>query len=89
MARMACCHGEGHDGSQAAADSCCVMGQQRRTGDAPGNVANTSLPVPVVISFPQLAVPSVQWLTDVTSWDAGHPVGSPPDTYLLLSVFLI
>jgi hypothetical protein len=89
MARMTCCHGEGHGETQAAADSCCVMGEQRQGGDRPTNAANISLPIPAVVSFPPLAVPLVQWLTERASWSTDLPVGSPPDTHLLLSVFLI
>jgi hypothetical protein len=89
MARMSCCHGEGHDRTQAAADSCCAAGEQRRSGDLPGAVLSTVCPVPVIVSFPGLAVPFVARPSDRPSWDISLPVGSPPDTHVLLSVFLI
>ena len=89
MARMSCCHGEGHDHSQAAADGCCAAGEQRRSGDLPTTALSLVSSIPVVVSFPELAVPLVQRLSDRPSWDMSLPVGSPPDTHVLLSVFLI
>ena len=89
MARMSCCHGEGHDHTQAAADSCCAAGEQRRSGDLPSATISLVPSVPAIISFPELAVPLIQRPSDRPSGDMDVPVGSPPDTHVLLSVFLI
>jgi hypothetical protein len=89
MARMSCCQGEGHDSTQAAADSCCAMGEQQRGGAAPGLAFHAPAPVPAVVSFPPLAIPDVQWVIDRTRWTTDVPMGSPPATHVLLSVFLI
>lgn len=89
MARMSCCHGEGHDQTQAAADGCCAAGEQRRSGDLPGAALILVSSTPVVVSFPELAIPLIQRSSDLPSWDIDLPIGSPPDTHVLLSVFLI
>jgi hypothetical protein len=89
MDRMSCCQGEGHDGTQAAADSCCAMGEQQRGGTTPGAAFHAAVPVPAMMSFPPLAIPSVQWIVDRMRWATDAPIGSPPPTHLLLSVFLI
>jgi hypothetical protein len=89
MARMSCCQGEGHDGTQAAADSCCAIGEQQRGGAAPDLAFHAPAPVPAVVSFPPLAIPATQWIVDRTRWVSDVPLGSPPVTHVLLSVFLI
>lgn len=89
MARMSCCHGEGHDQTQAAADGCCAAGEQRRSGELPGAALSLVSSAPVVISFPELAIPLTQRPSDRPSWDIDLPIGSPPDPHVLLSVFLI
>jgi hypothetical protein len=89
MARMSCCQGEGHDSTQAAADSCCAIGEQQRGGAAPGLAFHAPVPVPVVIAFPPLAIRDVQGVIDRTRWDPDVPIGSPPAMHVLLSVFLI
>jgi hypothetical protein len=89
MTRMACCHGEGHQDTQAAADRCCAMGEQRRTGESPGTTAAAAPQALALPAFPHPAIPSVEWLAPRIGWDVDLPVGSPPHTHLLLSVFLI
>jgi hypothetical protein len=41
------------------------------------------------VSFPPLAIPDAQWVIDRTRWTTDVPIGSPPVTHVLLSVFLI
>ena len=89
MARMSCCHGEGHDHTQAAADGCCAAGEQRRSGDLPSAALSLVSSVPVIVSFPETDVPLLQRPSDRPGWDIYLPIGSPPDTHVLLSVFLI
>ena len=89
MERMSCCQGEGHDSTQEAADRCCAMGEQQRGGAAAGVAFHAPAPVPAVVSFAPLAIPDVQWMIDRTRWATDVPLGLPPVTHVLLSVFLI
>jgi hypothetical protein len=89
MARMSCCQGEGHDGTQAAADSCCAIGEQQRGNAGPALAFHAPAPVPVIVSFPPLAIPAAQWIVHRTHWATDVPIESPPVTHVLLSVFLI
>ena len=88
--RMACCvRLDGH-GSQAAADSCCALGQQRQHSESAGRLLAAAVPAENVthntITFLS-AVPALQG-SRVDVGERDH-VASTSDTHLLLSVFLI
>lgn len=88
--RMACCVGSKDHGSQAAADSCCALGQQRQNSESAGSMLAAAVPAEdlthAAITFLS-AVPLLQGSrADVGEHD--H-VASTSDTHLLLSVFLI
>ena len=86
---MSCCLGEGHDGSQAAADTCCAMGEQRRHSDTPLVTLNTAVSALAPVLFERFTLSAAAWLDPGTDRDSDRPVGSRPHTHLLLSVFLI
>jgi hypothetical protein len=88
--RMACCAGSQDQGSQAAADSCCALGQQRQNSESVSRLLVAAVPAEDVtqntITFLS-AVPVLQgFRVDIGERD--H-VPSTSDTHLLLSVFLI
>jgi hypothetical protein len=86
-ARMACCAGGDHECSQARADDCCVAGEQRQHGETFANGA-TLIPRPAFVSV-LVSAPLAEAVRGTASSRSGYLVGSPPDTHLLLSVFLI
>jgi hypothetical protein len=87
--RMACCAGSDDHGSQAAADSCCALGQQRQNSESAGRLL-AAVPAEDVtqntIAFLS-AVPVLQG-SQVDVGERDH-VASTSDTHLLHSVFLI
>jgi hypothetical protein len=88
--RMACCVGSEDHGLQAAADSCCALGEQRQNSESAGRLSTVALPpqniTRTTITFLS-AVPTLQGARlDVGERD--H-VAASSDTHLLLSVFLI
>jgi hypothetical protein len=87
--RMACCVGSADHGSQAAADSCCALGQQRQNSESAGRLL-AAVPAEDVtqntITFLS-AVPVLQG-SQVDVGERDH-VASTSDTHLLHSVFLI
>jgi hypothetical protein len=85
-ARMACCAGA-MPCAQADADNCCVAGEQRQHGETFGLIAHAIVPGPgTMLAFVNTA--PVAYARAVMSRSA-RPLGPPPDTQLLLSVFLI
>jgi hypothetical protein len=87
---MACCVGSQDHGSQAAADSCCALGEQRQNSESAGRLLAAAVPAAGVtqntITFLS-AVPVLQG-SRVDVGERDH-VASTSDTQLLLSVFLI
>ena len=65
------------------------MGEQQRGNAGPALAFHAPAPVPAIVSFPPLAIPAAQWIIDRTRWAPDVPIGSPPVTHVLLSVFLI
>ena len=87
-ARMVCCAAGDHECSQARADDCCVAGEQRQhseTSGVPAPALTTSQTAVAVY----LGTPPDGPAPGARVPRAEYPIGSPPDTYLLLSVFLI
>jgi hypothetical protein len=87
--RMACCVGSDDHGSQAAADSCCALGEQRHNSESAGRLV-AALPAQNItrttIAFLS-AVPTLEGArVDVGQRDR---LVATSDTHLLLSVFLI
>jgi hypothetical protein len=88
--RMACCVRSENQVSQAAADSCCALGEQRQNSESAGRLLAAAVPAENVthntITFLS-AVPVLQG-SRVDVGERDH-VASTSDTHLLLSVFLI
>lgn len=86
--RMACCADEEHPCSQLAADACCGSAELRQHA-----TQSAAMPAPIT-ALPLAAFPSIlehqpdlrEALVDLPS---PRMLGSPPETHLLLTVFLI
>jgi hypothetical protein len=87
---MACCVDSEDPDSQAAADACCALGEQRQNSESVGRLLAAAVPaenltqntITFLSAVPVLQGPRI----DVGERD--H-VASTSDTHLLLSVFLI
>ena len=88
MERMACCADEDHPCSQVAADTCCGTTEQRQhaTADAALPALNTSL---LPCAFASFVLPEPDFRERHVNLPSPRVLGSPPDTHVLLSVFLI
>jgi len=87
QARMACCVGADHACSQARADDCCAAGEERQHGETAGGPIQALTAPPAVVALPIIA--SVTPIWEARAFRPDVPRGSPPDTHILLSVFLI
>ena len=87
MERMACCEDEDHPCTQVMADACCGIGEQRQHGTTPLPAPLAGSPL-IPCAFASITpAPDRRALSlHLTSL---RVLGSPPDTHLLLSVFLI
>ena len=85
---MACCADEDHPDSQVAADACCGTAELRQhaTSSSVIPAPMTSLPP---AAFPGVVLPAPDLREGLLQLPVAHLLGSPPDTHLLLSVFLI
>lgn len=87
-ARMACCAEATPPCSQAHADDCCVAGEQRQHGETFAGLAQPIVPMQsTLLGFVNTAS-VIRSRVGVVSRSA-RLLGPPPDTHLLLSVFLI
>jgi hypothetical protein len=88
QARAACCGGVKHECSQARADDCCIAGEQRQHSET-SSVTLHAVAAPVAASVTHVAAPPARLFRATAFGRSDVPPGSPPDTHLLLSVFLI
>jgi hypothetical protein len=88
--RMACCVGSDNHGSQAAADTCCALGEQRQNSETGGRLLTAVLPAQDVTQNTIVFLSAVPVLhgSRIDVGERDH-VASTSDTHLLLSVFLI
>jgi hypothetical protein len=87
---MACCVGSDDHDSQAAADSCCALGEHRQNAESAGRLLAAAIPARDLTQDTIAFLSSVPVLqgSRVDVGERDH-VASTSDTHLLLSVFLI
>lgn len=87
--RMPCCPTLGDDHALPTIEPCCAA-EQRQQADPAGPATTVAAAQPAADASMLLGrVGSSGTASLLNHYPPGHPIGSPPDTHLLLSVFLI